>query len=184
MVAGSGEVWGALRWLSHVSSQLWVTQQLLPNGSFQSCCQLLLPQPKITTTNNINTIKKFKYILNHLVINRVQLVSGVLCAAVWSPWRHCQHHSAELMSSGCVLSTDLAASLCSSSGPAFLGSTPTSEAFLPLPAGSRWNAQSSPEELHLRGCVKAGLSGMLPHPAHPDSACLVGCWVQVPSSVM
>lgn len=52
----------------------------------------------------MSTMKKFKCILIHLIINRVQLVSGVFCAAVWSPWGHHQHHSGELMSSGCVLS--------------------------------------------------------------------------------
>lgn len=137
VVAGSGDVYGGRRWLSPVSPQPWVTQESLPNCSFRSCFKLLFPQPIITTTNNMNTIKKFKYILNHLIIYCVQLVSGVLCAAVRSPWRHCQHHSGELMSSGCVLSADLAASLRSSSGLAFLGRTLTSEAFLPLPAGSR-----------------------------------------------
>lgn len=96
----------------------WVTQETLPNASSQSSRKLEFPQPKITTTTNKNTIKKCKYILNHLIINRVQLVSGVLCAAVWSPWRQQQHHSGELMSSGCVLSADLAASPGSSSGPA------------------------------------------------------------------
>lgn len=124
-----------LRWLSHVSPNP-EGHESLPNGSSQSSCQVPFPRPKITTTNNVSTIKKFKSILNHLIINHVQLVSGVFCAAVWSPWRLQQHHSNELMSSGCVLSTRSAASPCSASGLMLPGRTPTSEDFLPFPAGS------------------------------------------------
>ena len=152
-----------------------MTQESLPNGSFQSSCKLPFPQPKITPRNNMSTIKKFKYILNRLIINHVQLVSGVLCTAVWSPWRHHQHHSGELMSSGCVLSTDSAASLRSSSGPAFLGRTLASEDVLPFSAGSRQKAQSSPVT-HLQGAASAGLCGCgaqqgatpCPLPGHPN----------------
>lgn len=143
MLAGSGSSSGGPKRLSLVSPQPWVTKESLPNGSFQSSCKLPFPQPKITTTNNMGTIKTFKCILSHLIINHVQLVSGVLCAAVWSPWRHRQHHSGELMSSGCVLSAYLSALPHSSSGPEFLGRAPTSEDFLPFPAGSWWNAPSS-----------------------------------------
>lgn len=156
-----------------------------PNGSFQSSCKVPFPQPKITKINNRSTIKKFKYILNHLIINHVQLVSGVFCAAVWSPWRHHQHHSSELMSSGCVLSAHSAASPCSPSGLMLLGRTPTSEDFLPFPAGNWWKAGSSPV-MHLPGLCRAvwvqGLAGRypMPIPRHSDWACLLGLQAEGP----
>lgn len=141
------------------------------------------PQPKRTTAN-MGKINKLKCISNLLIINYVQLASGVLCAAVWSPWRHHQHHSGELMSSGCVLSADSAASLRSSSGPGFLGGTPASEDFLPFPAGSQWNAQSAPltlsKALCPRGCVNMELRRLLPHARFLGTCLSLSGWCRSP----
>lgn len=113
MLANTGGDWRGMGWLNQVSLQPLVTEESFPNGSSQSSCKLPFPQPRI---NNMSTIKKFKCISNHLIINCIQLVYRVLCTAVWSPWRHHQYYSGDLMSSGCVLSANLAACLCSFSG--------------------------------------------------------------------